>query len=118
MARQHRRQAPSPDAVEEWREWQDHQFDYDYYTRMGRVNPVLHAHFGIMLVFLGLCLSLAGLLSVLSGTVSAPALVGGVLLLAAGISVIRWASRRKRRQLARGQHTHSTAQRRRKRKRK
>jgi amino acid transporter len=96
MTRKHRRRTPPADAVEAWREQLDHRYDYDYYARMGRVNPSVHAHLGIMLVFLGVCLSFAGLLSVLTTTVSLPLLAAGVPLLVAGISIIRWARRHRR----------------------
>jgi hypothetical protein len=73
-----------------------HQSDVNYYGRTGRVNPVLRGHVGIMLVSLGLCFGLVGLLSILSGTVSVPLIVAGALLLAAGIGVLHWRSRRGR----------------------
>jgi small neutral amino acid transporter SnatA (MarC family) len=106
MSRQSR--APRPDAIEAWREAQDHRYDFDYYGRTGRVNLLLRSHVGVILVFLGLCFSLVGLLGILSGSVSLPLIAGGILLLAAGFGVLR---SRSRRTYARDQHTRSAPRR-------
>ena len=102
MPGHHRQRQPPPNAVEEWREWQDHQYDLDYYGRMGRVNPVLHAYAGFTLAFLGACFSLGGILLALSGTVALEPLILGGLLLPAGIAVLRWNARRRRARQAPG----------------
>jgi hypothetical protein len=102
MPRHHRRGQPQPDAVEQWREWQDHQYDFGYYGRLGRVSPVLHARTGFTLVVLGACFSLLGVLSAFSGTLALGLLIPGGALLVAGIAMLRWNARRRRVRQAQG----------------
>ena len=102
MPQHHRQRQTQPDAVEEWREWQDHQYDFGYYGRMGRVSPVLHARTGFTLALLGAGFTLLGILIGFSGTLALALLIPGVALLVAGVAMLRWNARRRRVRQAQG----------------
>lgn len=90
----HRKRTPGSDGLASWRTWLDHQYDPGYWPSTGHVPPSWHIFYGCLFVLMATVLLLVALVSLLTGGVTngrdvLVGLVGGGLLLAWGVRLLR-----------------------------